>query len=55
MVMSFVGALVSSRFSWYFDGLDPTLSDQRPNRTVDGRDAEALDSPRCRFEQLIDT
>jgi hypothetical protein len=27
VVVSFVGALVSSRFSRYFDGLDPTLTE----------------------------
>jgi hypothetical protein len=54
MVMSFVGALVSSRFSRYFDGLDPALSHQCRNRAVDGCHAEASDAPRRRLEQLID-
>jgi hypothetical protein len=54
MVMFFARALVSSRFSRYFNGLNPTLSQQCANRAVDGRHTEALDFPRRCPQQLID-
>jgi hypothetical protein len=54
MVMSFVRPLVSGRLSRYFNDFNPALSHQCPNRAVDSRHTEALDSSRRRFEQLID-
>jgi len=54
MVMTLVRALVSNRLARDLDGLDRAVTEQGADRSVNGRDAQAVDALRGCFEQFID-